>query len=215
MPHPGNDRSSTSPTPQGVNRRTMVRGAAWTVPVIAVAVNAPAFAVSPIPCPSMPVGTTWNTTVPNGTLADSSTGNYGWTSNNRFNNYVDNGSTSQPVTIESTTTIPVVPGATYSISFGFFWGYGDGDQAASTQGTFSVLFNGVTQKSLTTRTPAVDANAGTVGVQPGSTTQSFTYVVPAGTTSLTVTYRWVMTPRTLASNDDIIVDNLTFNSCVK
>lgn len=39
------------PDKQGLrpNRRTVVRGAAWTVPVVAVAASAPAFATSPTP----------------------------------------------------------------------------------------------------------------------------------------------------------------------
>ena len=37
------------------SRRTVVRGAAWTVPVVAVATQAPAFAVSPPPPPPPPV----------------------------------------------------------------------------------------------------------------------------------------------------------------
>lgn len=37
------------------SRRTVVRGTAWTVPVIAVAAQAPAFAVSPPPPPPPPV----------------------------------------------------------------------------------------------------------------------------------------------------------------
>lgn len=35
---------------QATTRRNIVRGAAWTVPVIAVAATAPAFAASPINC---------------------------------------------------------------------------------------------------------------------------------------------------------------------
>lgn len=37
-------------TPKGVSRRTLVKAAAWTVPVIAVAVPAPAYAASESPC---------------------------------------------------------------------------------------------------------------------------------------------------------------------
>lgn len=200
----------TPPTP--VDRRTVTRAVAWTMPAIAASAPVPAFAASPITCPAMPPGTTWTTTT-SGTLGPAATGSYGWDTNNKFVNYCDNGSTTSPLTITSTTTIPVVPGATYSISFRFSWGYGGGSPLMSTQGTFSVLFNGVVQKSLTTRTAAVDANAGSIGVQPGATTQSFTYTVPSGTSSLTVTYRYVVTARTLPANDDIIVDMLNFNSC--
>jgi hypothetical protein len=43
------------PNMSDFSRRTVVRGAAWTVPVVAVATQAPAFAVSPPPPPPPPV----------------------------------------------------------------------------------------------------------------------------------------------------------------
>jgi hypothetical protein len=193
-------------------RRTLTRGAAWTAPVIAFASTAPAYASSPIPCPSIPAGSSWTTTT-TGTLGSAGSGGYGWNGSNKFNVYRDNGSSIATLTLASSTTISVVPGAVYSISFRFFWGYGNGAATQSTEGTFSILLDGVVQKSLTTRTAAVDANQSVSGVQPGTTTHAFTYTVPAGMTSLALTYRYIITPRTLAANDDIIVDPLVFNSC--
>ena len=46
--------SDAAPTPsvdpKGISRRTIVKGAAWTVPAIALAVPVPAYAASPTPC---------------------------------------------------------------------------------------------------------------------------------------------------------------------
>jgi hypothetical protein len=195
-----------------VSRRTLSRGVAWTTPVIAVSAHAPAYASSLVPCPVLPAGNEWATTV-DGRLGPTSSGGFGWSDANRFEVYRDNGSSRDPVTVYSATAVTVIPGATYAVSFGFYWGFGNGSPLLSTGGTFSVLFNGVAQKTVTTRTPDVDANGSTLGTQPGSTTQTFTYTVPAGTTSLTVAYRYVMTPRILVANDDIAVDQLSFNSC--
>ena len=41
---------------QYVSRRTVTRGAAWTVPLVAVGVSAPAFAVSPASAPQLAPG---------------------------------------------------------------------------------------------------------------------------------------------------------------
>lgn len=43
-----NDFGNDASAPKGVTRRTVVKGAAWAVPVIAVASAAPAFAASPV-----------------------------------------------------------------------------------------------------------------------------------------------------------------------
>lgn len=197
----------------GTTRRSVVRGAAWSVPVVAAAAAAPAFAASPIPCPVVPPGSTWNVTT-SGTLGRDTTGGYTWDGAS-WSVYRDNGSTSATLTFTTTPQAPVavVPGATYQVSFSFFWGYGNGNPNQSTGGTFDVLFNGQSVKSLATRTAAVDANAGTNGVQPGTTTQTFTYVVPAGQTSMTIAYRYILQARTQQSNDDIVVGPLQFTAC--
>lgn len=202
----------TATQPMRSTRRNVVRGAAWSVPVIATAATAPAFAASPIVCPTLPAQSGWATTT-SGTLGAASSGGYAW-DNGQWIVYRDNGSTSAPLTFTSTSpSMTVVPGATYQISFPFWWGYGNNNQSQSTGGTFDVLINGVSRRSLTTRTSAVDGNPGAGGVQTGSSSQSFTYQVPVGTTSVTVAYRYVLTPRTLQASDDIIVGRLSFNSC--
>jgi hypothetical protein len=53
--------STPEPSGSGVQRRTLVRGAAWSVPAIAVAAGAPAFAASPSP---------WNIAVDGGCFLD-------------------------------------------------------------------------------------------------------------------------------------------------
>ena len=208
-PSRGTHMTVTSARP---TRRTLVRGAAWSVPVVSLAAAAPAFAASPITCPIVPPSDLWTTTT-TGTLGTFSSGGFAW-ENGSWIVYRDNGSTADPLTFTSTSpAMTVVPGATYEVSFPFWWGYGNGNVNSSTAGTFDVLFNGASQKSLTTRTPAVDANAAAAGSQPGSTTQNFSYVVPAGTTSVTIVYRYVLTPRSRSASDDIVVGRLSFNNC--
>lgn len=191
----------------GTTRRTLVRGAAWSVPVVSLAVTVPAYAASPIPCPVIPQPAQWTATTATGTLA-SKADDYQWyTTTNKWVIYKDNGSTTASLTFASSSpAIAVTPGATYNGSFSFYWQYGNGASAQSTGGTFDVLVNGVSVKSLTTRTAAVGATAAT-------TTQTFSYVAPAGTTSIVITYRYVLTPRVNAASDDIIVTAPSFSTC--
>ena len=182
-----------------------MRGAAWSVPVVSLAAAAPAFAASPIACPIVPPSGSWTTTT-NGTLGSFTSGGFAW-EDDKWVVFRDNGSNAAPLTFTSTSpAMTVVPGATYEISFPFWWGFGNGNANSSTAGTFDVLFNNASQKSLTTRTAA----AGTPSVWA---TQNFTYVVPAGTTSVTIAYRYVLTPRSLAASDDIVVGRLSFTDC--
>jgi hypothetical protein len=175
------------------------------VPVVSLAAVAPAFAASPIACPIIPPTGSWTTTA-SGTLGPLGSGGFAW-EDDKWIVWRDNGSNSASLTFTSTSPeMTVVPGAKYEISFPFWWGYGGGSSSASTAGTFEVLFNGVSQKSLTTRA---------AGLPAGWTTQNFTYTVPAGTTSVTIVYRYVLTPRTRATSDDIVVRPLSFDNCAR
>lgn len=129
------DRTLTSVQP---SRRTVVRGAAWTVPVVALAVTAPAYAASP--CPERTL--TWSalgngnvfasTTVGpvtvtltvsgataannNRTISTASTG--GQASSLRFYSEAGNG-TSQTVTFAFTRTSTGLPVDVLNLKFSF------------------------------------------------------------------------------------------------
>ncbi|PRY56680.1 hypothetical protein BCF74_11875 [Knoellia remsis] len=194
-------------------RRAVTRGLAWSVPVVAVAGAATAFAASPIACPTLTAGTGWTTTY-TGTLGPNSSGGQGWDAGNTtFSVYRDNGSSTAPLTITSTATFDVVVGATYDVSFLFNWGYGNGVASQSTGGTFTLTINDVPVKTLTTRTAAVDGNTSVNGVQPGTTTQTFT--LKPTTSTIKVTYEYTITPKTEQANDDINVSSLNFTKCVR
>jgi len=51
-----NNNSTETPTPSGISRRTVVKGAAWAVPAIAVAGAVPAMAASVLPCLAFTLG---------------------------------------------------------------------------------------------------------------------------------------------------------------
>lgn len=74
------------PADGGFDRRTLVEGAAWSIPVVAVALATPAAAASsPFVCPSVPASSGW--TSPQGIKGDSTgTGNYGWNSKEQWDN---------------------------------------------------------------------------------------------------------------------------------
>ncbi|AZZ56657.1 hypothetical protein [Rathayibacter iranicus] len=58
----------TVPSADGVHRRTIVKGAAWTVPVVAVAMATPAAAASEaFVCPTVPASSGWTKPVTSGT----------------------------------------------------------------------------------------------------------------------------------------------------
>lgn len=67
------------PAQDGFARRTLVKGAAWTIPVVSLAIATPAAAASnSFVCPTVPASSGW--TGPSGLNGDSSgTGGYGWT----------------------------------------------------------------------------------------------------------------------------------------
>lgn len=69
------------PAQDGLKRRTIVKGTAWTIPVVAVAMATPAAAASEaFVCPTVPATSGWSDA--KGITGDTSgTGKYGWTNN--------------------------------------------------------------------------------------------------------------------------------------
>ncbi len=190
-----------------LSRRSVVRGAAWTVPVVAVATTAPAFAASAIPCPVVPPSSQWSaTTITSGTPSSKVDG-YAWdTAADKWIVYKDNASSSTTAMVLATTSPPfaVVPGSTNTGSFTFYWQYGNGAASQSAQGTFEVLLNGSTVLTTLTRP----------GTTQAFTTQAISFVAPAGSSTATLTYRYTIEPPAgKPASDDIVVTKVAFGSC--
>lgn len=192
------------------SRRNVVRGAAWSVPVVAVATTAPAFAASPVPCPVVPGSAQWTATTGTGSLS-SKNDTYSWdTSQDKWIVFKD-ASTAGSATFQTRSpAIAVTAGSTITGTFQLWWGYGNNNANTSNPSTFDILVNNTVVKSIATRTPG----AGTVG---SYNSQSFTYTVPAGTTSAVITYRFVVPATTQSRNadDDIVATRLSFGNCVR
>ena len=94
----------TDDSPQ-VGRRRIVRGAAWAVPGVALAAQAPAYAAScPNPCPTLDFGVpgAGNTTAGNGWSYALTGGTFG--TNNSHLGFYNNGLTASPTSIPTGTT---------------------------------------------------------------------------------------------------------------
>lgn len=192
----------------GTTRRSVVRGAAWSVPVVAAATAAPAFAASPIPCPIVPPGSQWSaTTVDSGTIS-AKNDDYAWGTDGKWTIYRDNGSSTTSVVFSSTSpSFAVRPGSTLTGTYSFFWGYGNGSSNASAQGTFEILF-------VTASAATVVGTVSRPGSALGTTTQSVTFTVPAGVASGRLRYRYTIAPQgNRPASDDISVGPVSFGTC--
>ena len=174
--------------------------------MVVVSATAPAFAASPVVCPIVPSGGSWSPTTFTGTLATKAD-SYGW-DDGSWVVYRDNGSTTQPLVFTSSSpSIPVAPSATYRGSFAYTWGYGNGQASQSAQGTFQILINNVVVKTLSRP-----------GTPLTTTAQPVTYMVPSRTTSIVVTYRYIISaqgssPNTRPASDDITAGRFIFTQC--
>ena len=99
-----------------VARRTIVQGAAWTVPIIAATAASPFAAASNVPCPVLPRSTSW-------ALNQNASGIV-WNNNfqaNAANNNFGNSGDAYPGTgnasVTASTTMNVVAGTTYTFTF--------------------------------------------------------------------------------------------------
>lgn len=108
----GGSRSVTPDTP----RRTIVKGAAWSVPIIAATAATPFAAASTAPCPVLPRSTSW-------ALNQNASGIV-WNNNfaaNAANNNFGNSGDAYPGTgnasVRASTTMNVVAGTTYTFTF--------------------------------------------------------------------------------------------------
>lgn len=197
-----------------MNRRTVLHGAAWSLPVIAVAVATPLAAASEVfVCPVLAPAGTWTWQVPvSGTLR---TGNNGQAAvrngahGQEFYVSHEAAASTGSVVIRVSTVLEVVAGHTYDFSFFFGANYGNLVESTSVRSAVrldvgtTTLFNGST-RPLAGNT-LIPNNTTASGYQNyGSTTRAFT-----ATTSemITVAYVFVMTATTAAvpAGDDIAI----------
>lgn len=99
----------------------MVAGAAWSVPVIALAAAAPASAASQFVCPPVPANASWVASS-TGTGSGNTQGNQGasWAGTGATRNFTfqrDNASTASNYVLRLTAPLSVVTGRTYQIRY--------------------------------------------------------------------------------------------------
>lgn len=123
-----NDSTDNKPD-TNLSRRTLVKAAAWSVPVISVAVAAPAAAGSST-CPALSLGE-WPATSPvSGTLGN---GTNGWNlatgpGTGYYQSQKDNGSYgwgAPQAMVSTSTTFEAVAGTTYTFTYTAVAGYGN------------------------------------------------------------------------------------------
>ena len=196
-----------------IRRRTIVKGVAWSIPVIAATAATPLASASITPvCPTVSQSD-FGGWVNQGAPLFSGTGkqNTGWfrTFNGLtgFLSMTDSGdwcgACNSPLAYVITdVVIPVTAGTTYTFAIQGVGGYGNDNNNANTrwQGV-DILVNGVTMWSGTTR----DALTPGLGIQ----NIVFSYVAQPGQTSITLTYKFRIPPRprqdALGANDDILL----------
>lgn len=178
-----------------VTRRTLVKGAAWSVPVIAAAVAVPAHAASQLCSPgAVPLGGSGWTTTESGTYTPDG-GSQGWVDTQHFFAQKNNPSTSTTISTTTSTTITgLVVGQSYTVGVPVVMTYGNLDPSTSYPATLAVLLNGVTELQF-----ATDGRAGYIKppVSPGappldSSYQNYTFTFVASGTTATITMQFVL-----------------------
>lgn len=194
---------------RSITRRTVARGALWAVPTMVVATASPALAASSVPCIVVPPPPKWTKPEVSGTLGIPTSGEYGWNDSTpyNFNEYRDNGSTTQPLVITTTATVNVIGGATYIMRTPVQWNYGNGQRDSSTTQSVTLTIGSQQVFSVTTRSSAL-------GPTNSKTQVAGTYTATStGPVSMTLTF--TLTPRSKSANDDMIVTVPTFTSCTR
>lgn len=189
-----------------MNRRTLAKGAAWAIPVIAMGAQAPAMAASPVACPAIPTPSGWTTTTA-GTSGGSGTGSYGWTTTAPYSfSEVRDAASGKTFTVTTTTSVAVMAGVTYTINTSVTFNYGSNNASISKPQTCSLAMGGTTIFSYTTGSSPLTTPYSAVPV-------SGTYkATSTGMVALTFTFA-VQAPGS-GGNDDVTVTLPTFSSCV-
>lgn len=196
------------------SRRTVAKGAAWSLPVLAVGAPALALRASYI-CPTLPQSG-WSTTLTSGSVSGAvGTGGSGWVTNwnsnppigsatYAFTSGLDNSSTSATAVVTTTIQIPVESGVNYSFStLNIGAGYGNNNSSTSAGQSISVAIGGVTMFSSSTR----GDGALTIGSRQNYSTNGSTYTAAANGT-IAVTFTFTLAARSASgatTSDDIVI----------
>lgn len=221
------DVSSPLGTP---TRRTIVKGAAWTIPVLALATQTPAAAASAVVCPSVPGGAGWVTGNPQTGSLTAAAGLNGWGGtgynngagqSNVFVSLRDNAGTTDPATVSTSVSLPFQAGGIYTFTIQVLSQHGDLTQRpvptrASTVQTLDISLGGTQLEFFSTY---ADVTGGTQTVIRNSTSsypwQTYTYTYYATTSGLqTLSYLFTLPPHIGVSQDDIFATLPVFTSCV-
>lgn len=204
-----------------VERRALLKAAAWSAPVIAVAIATPLAAASETALVCDPAANGSPLTVSHGTWATTSgtlktdENETGWYGTNGFRTWDNNASDSEDAVVTATFTFQALKGATYDIGATVEVGPGGGQGGISKQNVWIDIVSSAGEQKLT----AVHTSNGVPYPDdiPGYTTQytwsaapvpySTTFVA-ATTETVTLRYRFTLLPTTRV-NDDIWVNNLT------
>lgn len=197
-------------------RRTVVKSAAWTVPVIAVGVAAPASAASSVVCPVVPPSGSWGSS----TTGSFNLGTKSWGSDPSgtptFKEYADNASTTATASISTFVDVPVAAGVTYTLTFNTAWGYGNYNPGTSAGSSVSVTFGDQTFTGAT-RSGDLGPNSANILASPRYTPRTLVYQsTSAGTVHIQITI--IVDPRRNiigGANDDIFVTMPLFEACAR
>ncbi|MBF4549478.1 hypothetical protein [Pseudoclavibacter sp. VKM Ac-2888] len=192
------------------SRRTIVAGAAWSIPVVAMAAAAPLAAASTTVCPTLPALSTWTRQFPvSGTPGLGSAGTRNGSRGEELFVTAEAAPDTGNLVIRFSTTMNVVAGRTYNFNFSYGSNYGNLQQATSTRAAVrldvgpapTTLFNG-SSRALAGNT-TIPNNPSTTYTNYGSSNPAYTATT---TGSITVAYVFVMTATnttTAARTDDI------------
>lgn len=172
------------PAQDGFARRTLVKGAAWTIPVVSLAIATPAAAASnSFVCPTVPASSGW--TGPSGLEGNSGgTGSYGW-SGDQWNNSKD-ATQSNSFSYYIEFSFKGVAGHSYN----FNWSaYSNGVGGGASYVAYDVLIGGNAVYSASTD-PRSDARAGAAYLDPNTSTPVAASSTFTPTTDGTYTFRY-------------------------
>ncbi|MGO2748645.1 MAG: hypothetical protein ACTIA6_01175 [Pseudoclavibacter sp.] len=207
-------------TPE-IARRSLVKGAAWSVPLIALAAAAPHAAASDeIDCEYYNDFDNWDVVRTGGSF-NTNTGVVGWLSGapSVFVIQQDNNSTSSQATLTLSSELATVAGRTYSFDFRIQSNYGDPANEANWMrlqilaGTQS-LYRGTTRNASGQWTQIPHTNWPVNPIPYQTLSASF---VAAQTGFTTITYKVTVAERLgskFAANDDIRVSVPRFARCL-
>lgn len=170
------------PAQDGFARRTLVKGAAWSVPVVSLAVATPAAAASnSFVCPTVPASSGW--TSPSGFDGDSSgTGKYEWSKDGTQWNSSKDATRSNYFSYYIEFSFQGVAGHSYT----FNWSaYANGPGNNISYAAYDVLIGGSKVYMAST-----DSKAGGAFIDPNTTTPVAASYTFTPTTDGTYTFRY-------------------------